>query len=440
MKNFRNLILSILITSAAQAQYAVLCPLDLTGYNAIPLYISAPQHDVMWAATYGYNGGQTNSKTFIKTTDAGASFSIGTVPELEDRGTTCIFARNSDTAWVGMYDINGTALNSIWKTSDGGANWLQQSSTEFSYNASNLTAICFFSADSGVAVGGPVGNALEIYTTSDGGTSWSRVSSSNIPSSTSGEYTYFNQYSHIGNSIWIPTGLGNVFYSNDKGYNWQVTSVGGGTNEVSMNDGNNGAIADRTHTIYYTTNGGLSWISRTPSPGLNVYNIGAIPNYAGCFIFRSDLGIFATVDFFQTYFLIDNATPINTDPIQMYDATIGWSDAGEFSADSMIVKIADVLAGAFSPEANSNLLTVFPNPIAHGSAMISYQSKRDETTNISIIDLSGKIIRTIQHESTAGTNALRFDVNGISAGLYLLELRSGDFASRRSIVITSEVH
>ena len=40
-----------LFTSVANAQYATLCPLDLTGYNALPIHISAPQHDVMWAAT-----------------------------------------------------------------------------------------------------------------------------------------------------------------------------------------------------------------------------------------------------------------------------------------------------------------------------------------------------------------------------------------------------
>ncbi|MBL0104594.1 MAG: T9SS type A sorting domain-containing protein [Bacteroidetes bacterium] len=422
-----------LFTSVANAQYATLCPLDLTGYNALPIHISAPQHDVMWAATYGYNSGQINSKTFIKTTDAGATFTIGTIPEPQDRGTSCIFARNADTAWVGMLDINNGGSNSIWKTTDGGANWQQQSTNQFSNSSSNLTTIAFFSADSGVVIGSPINGALEIYTTADAGATWSQVPSMNLPASPTNESVYFNSYSIVGNNIWFATGLGRVFYSNDKGYNWNATTIGGNTYGLSMTDENNGVVYTNSHDVYYTTNGGLSWISRTL--GINVFALAAIPGVSDFFIFRSDIGIFATTDNFLTYFLISDAMPYTTDPIQMYDASIGWSDAGEFSTDSMMIKISDVLASTISPEANRNSISVFPNPIAHGAAMVSFDLDKASKVSLSLLDLSGKVIRVMNIELNAGKNAVRLDTDGVASGVYLIEMRSEGSLSRSKVVV-----
>ncbi|MFN8165122.1 MAG: T9SS type A sorting domain-containing protein [Bacteroidia bacterium] len=418
----------------SSAQHASFCQLNLSGYNALPIYLSTPSHDVLWISTYGFNSGQYNSKTYARTTDAGATWQISAVPELNDRGCQCVFALSADVAWIGMTDVNNGGSNSIWKTVDGGQNWQQQLTTQYTNSGSYISSIAFFNATNGVAIGQTSYGHFEIYTTSNGGTDWDSVPHANIPVTNGNEYNYSNGYAQSGDSVWFSTSTGRIFFSYDQGHTWGVTATGNSNvATVTMNDGRNGAAGGYSYDIEYTTTGGLTWQNRTSS--IHVYTLGAIPGIPGSFVFRSDLGLYITSDFFQTNVLIDDQIPYNTDPIAMYDPTIGWTPAGSNYPDSMMMKIENVFSKIETPQLNRSELSVFPNPVITNAAMVSFSSAEKSKAILSLYDLSGKKVREMTAEANAGKTRLVFDFTGLSRSMYLLQLNLNGVISQSKVIL-----
>lgn len=437
MKKLYLLAFITCLTLHSFAQQASLTPLNM-GPNRYPNYLSAPEHDVLWAGTYGWSSsGQYNSKVFARTTDRGVNWTQGVVADPEDRGITCIFALNSDVAWAGLVDINQVNTCAMWKTIDGGQNWVRQNDTGFTYSASFLSTIYFFDADSGVAIGGPVWNnpgyTLEAYTTTDGGDHWIRVDPANMPAVNTIDYTYNNGYAAIGNSIWIPTGIGKIIYSHDRGYTWSVSTPGITGYTISMTNENDGALSTSSNTVFYTHDGGMSWWPQ--SCPVNVYTFSAIPGYANCFVFRTDIGICATVDNFQNYFLINDQLPFVTEQMIMYDRTIGWNSAGDSHTDSMMVKIEDVLASVNSPESNNLNMELFPNPVSHGASMLSFTTQKAGSMDVKILDLRGAVVQQQHFVMNAGAQAVQLNLHDLPSGIYMVDALTADGNARRMLVV-----
>ncbi|MCK7482834.1 MAG: hypothetical protein M0C28_41225 [Candidatus Moduliflexus flocculans] len=95
-----------------------------------------------------------------------------------DSGLTgiSIAALNKDTAWITLDDIASTAKGGIFKTINGGTDWVKQA-TAFPGSGGHPTKIYFFDASNGLCIGQPRNGYWEIYTTADGGTKWIRVPS-----------------------------------------------------------------------------------------------------------------------------------------------------------------------------------------------------------------------------------------------------------------------
>ena len=104
---------ALLLGSVVHGQVTT-TPLDLSQIDGYPYFFSTPSHDVAWAGLQGVTPspwGFIDSKIVVHTNDAGASWLIDTVPDPEDRGMMCVFARGADTAWVGLANnMNGCLL------------------------------------------------------------------------------------------------------------------------------------------------------------------------------------------------------------------------------------------------------------------------------------------------------------------------------------------
>jgi hypothetical protein len=177
----------------------------------------------------------------------------------------------------------------------------------------------------------------------------------------------------------------------------------------------------------------MSWWPQ--SCPVNVYTFSAIPGYANCFVFRSDLGICATVDNFQNYFLINDQLPFVTEQLIMYDRTIGWNSAGDSHTDSMMVKIEDVLASVNSPESNNLNMELFPNPVSHGASMLSFTTEKAGSMDVKILDLRGAVVQQQQFLVHAGAQAVQLDLNNLASGMYLVDALTEDGNARRILVL-----
>ncbi|TDE03856.1 sialidase family protein [Flavobacterium hiemivividum] len=85
----------------------------------------------------------------------------------------------------------------------------------------------FWNKNEGIAMGDPITDYLSIIITRDGGNSWNKISNSKLPKIVDGEAAFAASNTNIvikGNDTWIVSGgkKARVFYSADKGNNWEV--------------------------------------------------------------------------------------------------------------------------------------------------------------------------------------------------------------------------
>ncbi|HRZ50278.1 MAG TPA: T9SS type A sorting domain-containing protein [Bacteroidales bacterium] len=418
-----------------EAQLVTYCPLNMTSIDGWPLFFTTPSHDVMWVVI---RGAATNSAYYACTSDAGASFAVGTIPDL-NHSPTCIYALDDKTAWVGLTDFVGSYGGAVWKTTDGGQNWTKLTTTQYADAAAYIDVVCFFNADTGFVLGDPIGGHYEIYTTTDGGVSLSPVPSANIPAPLASEFVLESRYSKIGNKVWCGTNKGRVFYSADRGHTWSVSTVKASlTNmEVSMNDSVHGVACQMEHNVPYITNdGGITWQKKPLSPSAYMCSVNAIKDVPGAFVFKIvGQGIYITDDTFATYSLIDNLHLTGHNSLVMYNTTIGWTQTAYQNFDSAIIKIADIHIGAFSPVANLHHAGIFPNPVKQNSALVSWTLEKNAETTLALYDITGNLVRMNKVPGTRGSNAKVFKFENIASGIYLLSVSDGTNSSKIKVLV-----
>lgn len=150
-------------------------------------------------------------------------------------------------------------------------------------------AMKFWDDQEGIAMGDPTGDCLSIIITRDGGNSWKKLSCDILPKTEDGEAAFAASNSNIAvfkDQVWIVSGgkRARVFYSPDKGRNWEVYNTpiieGGkmtGIYSVDFYDENTGIIfggdwetmENNTANKALTKDGGKTWqlLSDGKGPG-----------------------------------------------------------------------------------------------------------------------------------------------------------------------------
>lgn len=77
--------------------------------------------------------------------------------------------------------------------------------------------------------------------------------------------------------------------------------------------------------------------------------------------------------------------------------------------------------------------SVFPVPAS--SDLFIKMISTNETASIKILDLSGKLVKTIPGSAVAGNHILQADVSGLENGFYFIQMESGDKSIRKKFVI-----
>lgn len=80
-------------------------------------------------------------------------------------------------------------------------------------------------------------------------------------------------------------------------------------------------------------------------------------------------------------------------------------------------------------------LTLYPNP-AEGFTTLSFNAVQNGELNITIIDLNGKVVRTIKNmQYSEGNNIFQIDVQGISTGVYVVNINKGANSQTQKLII-----
>jgi len=246
-------------------------------------YLFAVNERVAWAIGFDGYGNTDYLKEFTKTTD-GNHWESGEInaPETDGYGSSMITAIDENTAWVALYDPNNGG-GKIVKTSDGGENWIHQSSAAFAAPNGFPNVVHFWDANNGWCQGDPNGGYFELYTTTDGGNNWTRVPEENIPANQSGEYGTVGFYDVYEDNVWFATNKGRIFKSTDKGYHWEVYQTPLAVSfELSFKNENVGIIQRRgsgdNKVQYITTDGGENWTELNPTGNFYTNSFTYVPD------------------------------------------------------------------------------------------------------------------------------------------------------------------
>ena len=271
---FAHLLLAALAANAQWQKQTVNTTAGLRGLSVV-------SENVIWAS--GTRG------TFLRTTDGGKTWKVGTVPGAEKLDFRDIEAFDANTAYI--LSIGEGEASRIYKTTDGGATWKPQ--------FQNANPKAFFDAmacwdkNNCIAMSDPVDGKFVLIKTTDG-ENWKPVDTAKMPPAKDGEAAFAASGTCIitqgKNAVFIVTGgkAARVFRSTDGGAKWTVadTAIVSGTNGsgifgVAMRNAKAGLIvggdyekaAATGNNLAFTNDGGKSW---TPGAGLGGFRSGAV--------------------------------------------------------------------------------------------------------------------------------------------------------------------
>ena len=255
------------VRGAGHDQPPMLTPQN-SGTTALLIAVSAANDSVVWIA--GVN------RTFLRTVNGGASWTLGHVPvpdapELQFRD---VHAVDANTAY--LLSIGNGRDSRIFKTANAGASW----QTQFVNTDSAAFYDCFdfWSPDSGVVTSDAVRGELVVRVTTNGGATWDRVPASALPRAIEGEGSFAASgtcaVTRRGGHAWIGTTKGRVIHTTDYGRTWSAVrapvtvSDSVGVVSVAFRDARHGVAfggfggAPTDSLLAVTSDGGATWTLR----------------------------------------------------------------------------------------------------------------------------------------------------------------------------------
>lgn len=371
-------------------------------------------------------------------------------------------------------DLNGFILGDsvLFKTYDGGNNWSQ-----LSHVLTYPRAADFESATSGVVFA-----RSGAFYTENGGVTW--LPCNGIPH-LSGIY----DCAYAGGGTIFLTGINyghyfadaKFFRSDDHGKNWAETTIGDGsiiTDLLFLKD-DTGLAAGFSGACFKTTDKGATWHKKTIESRFDSWHISFATSATGMIagvyeainggryprIYKTTNGgdswamVYEDTVMFSPEFTGIHMTGNKTAYAVLNDGRIiGTKDGGqtwqeEFKSNRLsgIGGSEDAFAvGDFGTILTTNIharinnginwiadeefpALTYPNPFT-ADFTLAYSLKQDEEVRISLVDLTGKIMRSVSQSGRTGMNYYFSGSDGLAPGVYFLKLSTGSFSGCRKLI------
>ena len=237
----------------------------------------------------------------LRTTDAGATWTVDSIPGAENLDLRSIAPRDAKHAFAASAGAAESGAAKIFGTTNG-AHWTERFTTADS--GVFLDAIAFWDDRHGIALSDPVRGKLFLLATDDGGASWSRLPTDGAPPVLPGEASFAASGTCLAvqgsSNVWIATGGGaraRVFHSTDRGRTWTVADTpihaGGassGAFSVAFSDAIHGVAVGGDYAkpkeqfvnVALTSDGGRTWrTARGTPPAGYMSGVAVVPGTRG---------------------------------------------------------------------------------------------------------------------------------------------------------------
>jgi photosystem II stability/assembly factor-like uncharacterized protein len=342
----------------------------------------------------------------------------------------------------------------IYKTNDGGVNWIPQKGTN-----RNITSICFPTYNIGFAVD----NFGYLYKTTDGNY-WSDP----IRISTSGLTSMFFLNVNIGYAVGT---AGTIIKTNDGGETWTIQSSGIPINfrSVHFPSINTGYAVGDYGALYKTNNAGNNWIDQSIDAN-SLFSVYFLNDSVG-FTAGSGGKIFKTINGGTDWSLQPSETSSSLKSIYFTDSQIGYivggvilqtndggnswvvqpkpSSAGlydvsfpdkntgyavggvnsQFSNYSIVVKLKNKSNGIGNEEKFSEI-NIYPNPTKNNFILAT--NGFDEKQEITIYNVIGD---QVYKDNIFNTSKREINLINILSGVYFVRVSDGSKQSMRKLIV-----
>jgi photosystem II stability/assembly factor-like uncharacterized protein len=166
--------------------------------------------------------------TYARTTDGGATWSVGTVVGAERLDFRDVEAFDGSTAYLLSAGLGADAR--IYKTTDGGKSWALQ--FQNADREAFFDALAFWDERNGLALGDPVKGQFQLVVTDDGGEHWKPLSTRSLPPALPNEGAFAASGTCLvtlgTRDVWFVTGgarMARIFHSGNRGQDWAVSET-----------------------------------------------------------------------------------------------------------------------------------------------------------------------------------------------------------------------
>jgi photosystem II stability/assembly factor-like uncharacterized protein len=431
-----HLFVAILSENALSQNWKITVLDSLLPSTYIIQAMSAPASGCVWAIASKYYSSNvaTNAQPIVvKTTDGGKTWVKKIVVPAKGTITYDIAALDANTALITSNQLKAGGSYFVFKTTDGGNTWRKILPPKTCGGG----FIHFFNKKDGVII-----NNFDVATSNNGGETWNQLSLF-PPVMALGEYCSWNSASNVvgsaGNSVWFGTNKGRIFYSNDKGENWNVSQAGS-TSDVIMSiaftDEKNGiAVAPFSASgtqykpckYFKTSNGGQTW-SKFTTPYFNTAtSIAAVPNAAG-YYFATDFtdqdpdGKPAICAKYDGSSWTETLSNCEMSFIEFFSPSEGYIAGVDLSKNNAIWTWTGAAVTPTEELKNSTNINIFPNPATDNLQIdLSGLNTDDEVKSLLIQDNLGRIIQKIE---IVGTSIYQLELSNYLKGVYFLTVKS----------------
>lgn len=407
-----------------------------TGDYYLPIWISPVDVDHVWVGTIHVTStNDWDTYTYaVHSNDAGETWIFDSIPVPGLPIISNVSAIDENTCYYAFTDL-AAGNGSIWKTSDGGATWVQKTTTQF--QGGFLDSYHAFNANEGIAIGDPNGGYLEIHRTTDGGDTWIRIAQGDIPSNDPGEYAITDAFSTYGDIIWFSTNKSHCYKSIDQGQHWTVSTVPTAMNydfaSVAFANTMDGIFFGLGYTsqFYRTSDGGSTWAIDSLPNGDVVWNADGVNGLDGGLVISSwdsitgFVKVYFTPDFFSTLIVLDSNLVANSNGIRFSDPQTGWLAGVSNNANGNILKYNGILTSVQEAAKTPERLSIMPNPSSAETLIKIPASLDSKPILIRILDMNGREVE--QRTIASSTGWTKLNASGYSNGIYLVGVISGNY-------------
>ena len=422
MKKLFFLIIAIFIFSNLNAQWSE----QTSGVTtALRSACSTPNSSVGWIC--GASG------VVLKTTNTGTNW-VNVSTGIPNTNTLIsISAVDANLAVVVGY--NGT-ITYMYRTTNGGTNWTQVLTETGFYDA-----VCMVNATTGFMAGDPVNNRWSLWKTSNGGANWDSTGL-NLTVIHSAEAGWNNAMSVVYPKIWIGTNDTVVLYSSNFGSNWTRYKTTGEPNGYSLcfdwSSGQTGLMAGAT-AMLQTSNFGTNWTNVTMLGTGNVVGITftnlPVDNFTiPAWYVRTSTAIYSSMN--GTSWSVEYTAPAgNYNAISQAKPGRGIWAVRSTGGISFHTIIADIKKTGTGTPNKYELFQNYPNPF-NPATNIKFQVPKSGFVSLKVFDALGKEVRNlIEQELNAGFYETKFNADNLSSGVYFYKLVSGKFTDVKKMAV-----